>query len=117
MRNAKFWVYWNGDWVKLKLKPDQGVTARSFQWTDEGFSETIEEYYYNSERNVIESTTHNRARDCDGPIDYHSRYYCNVNELMYHEEGEDEFGWNPPRPKWEKTKSWQRDYYAEAMGY
>ncbi len=117
MKNARFWVFWNNDWAKVTLRPGQGVTMSSFQYTDEGFSRTTEDYYYNEHRNVIESTWHNESRDCDGPLERFGKYECNVADLNFNEGRNDEYGWCPSRPLWKKVSSRQRDHYAEAMGY
>lgn len=117
--NARFWVYWNQQHTKLTIKP--GQTLRMFRTgaTDEGYAYEGEEYYYDPELRVIHNTRDSGGSDCDGPIDYHNEWICQVNRLHDQQmfiDGEPAKG-TIQMPAWQCERSWQRDHYAEAMGY
>jgi hypothetical protein len=136
--NAKLWVWHKHGWVKLKLKPDEGVSLYDCGETDEGFFRYQDNFYYDSNLNRIDNFYHRFESDCDGRHNYSVRRYCSVSQLRSivadeawdskpvravdgrYNSGMQDFEVMypcPPRPEWQDSRSWQRDYFAEAMGY
>lgn len=100
--NARFWVYWNGGWVKLTLRRGETVTLYECHSTDEGYAFRREDFsYYGTS---VQRTVISGGSDCDGPIEHHAEYSCPVTKSM-------------GQPEWQEHTRWQRDAYAEAAGY
>ena len=127
-RNARFWIFWKGDWVKITLKPEQTITIHEFSHTDEGWSSTCETYLYDGEDERVICSIANESRDCDGKHGHYSDYHCPVGELasLEREEitewtvGGEMVGtgvFRPSRPNWQELTASQYDQYAETMGY
>lgn len=110
--NARFWIYWNGDYVKLTLKPGRDIHLWHSQLTDEGFSSVQETYFHGG--NEVVSTIVHESRDCDGRHSYYWRGYCPLSELQ----ARDQHEYCLVRmPNWEKEASSQRDQFAELSNY
>lgn len=112
MRNARFWIYHNGTYIKLTMVPDQVFTVSSGGPTEEGYSYDQTTYSYDGETVTSEHTS--QSSDCDGRFDYHSRANCHVFYLMARENFEP---YEPRLPEWQQCDSGQRDYAAEYAGY
>ena len=127
MKNARFWTWINDGWVKLTLRPGSTLWWSHYTSHDEGWSSETVEWFLGDD--VVTRTTETDGSDCDGRL---SRSYvdeCGIGELAsvpamkqceYSEEHWD--GWEidptrPMRPDWQKVRSGQRDYAAEAAGY
>ncbi len=109
MRNARFWVYYNGGFVKLTLTPNQSVSLQSGGATDEGFSCSAETWTHCGD--YVEWSLAQWGRDCDGRHEWGADYECDIMALS-------SYGDNVvPLPDWKKEGSGQRDYTAESMGY
>ena len=48
--NARFWIWWNGDWVKITLRPGQSIAMRCGGATDEGFNVESSGYEHDGDR-------------------------------------------------------------------
>lgn len=105
--NARFWVWWNDGWVKLRLKPGEVIQLYESHDTDEGFS--FQNEIYEHDDDYISCHVQSGGRDCDGPLEHHSVYECTLQELQPAADS--------VSPPWRKVKAWQRDAYAEQMGY
>ena len=105
--NARFWTWWNGDWVKLTLRPGEVVLLYESHETDEGYSFQEERFEHDGDSLIRESAS--GGRDCDGPITYHSVCECRLSNLPQAAE--------PECPPWARLNAWQRDTYAEMAGY
>lgn len=112
--NARFWIRWNRDWVKLTLAPGQTITLRDGGPTDEGWSYTAHTYTRASEdlADVECSITH-EASDCDGRTSDYRDYVCAFENLKANDAADDA----PPRPEWDLASHRCRDQFAEAAGY
>lgn len=124
--NARFWVYINGDFVKLTMNPGDVLEHYSSEDTEEGWASEYDCWSY--EDGVIDREYVSDGRDCDGRLSHASQSYCRVGALKADEspKGPTFLTWetrgNPPcdshlRPLWIFGDSSQRDYSAEAMGY
>lgn len=112
--NARFWVYHNG-WVKLTLKPGQKLNHTFSCLTDEGYVTQAETYSHDG--TYVYSDMFETGRDCDGPYSRSTMVRCHISSLKDNP-SEDIFGEiAPDRPFWERVDSWQRDIFAEEMGY
>jgi hypothetical protein len=122
MLNARFWEFVNGDWVKLTLSPGQSLKWSAYIPDEEGYE--YKEYYWIHKRHSIYNQQKIACRDCDGRLDRHYVYKCPITQLMGKQidagifgDSRTEFEKQVRLPKWAELKSWQRDYYAEEMGY
>ena len=120
--NARFWVWINGDWVKLTLKPSRQLSWHASRPTDEGYSYESETWSHEGDRVTRESAC--GGSDCDGPIHWDNTSECMLPELQYHppefpgpDDGPDFIEIPVPRPNWQRVSASQRDVYAETMGY
>jgi len=109
--NARFWIYWNQNWVKLTLKPTQSVSLNDGRTTCEGFVDHNEVYTHEGDRVGCSITT--ISKDCDGVFHHYWDGFCELDSLK--ENPEDENG--PARPYWTKESQSQRDLFAERCGY
>jgi hypothetical protein len=108
--NARFWVWYGGDWVKLTLRPGDRREVTGGVSTDEGYSCMSEVYEHLGDR--VRSELSQWGRDCDGRYEYSSDAECPITELRARE-GHD----GTPIPEWRQVFAGQRDYTAEMAGY
>lgn len=111
MAQARFWIWWNDGFVRLKLNPGQSVVAWRGGPTDEGYSRTVETYAYDGA--IVSRTIEEDGRDCDGRHEYFWEGFCEFTLLKSRAAEGEIFG----VPAWEETCKGQRDHFAEAMGY
>lgn len=110
MRNARFWQYINGSYVKLTLQHGQQLNWSNSEATDEGFS--AEAYTWELDGEVVQMYHTTSGRDCDGRHSSEQDFFCFIDEL-YSWIGTD----GHMMPMWELEDYMNRDYSAEAMGY
>ena len=110
--NARFWIWWNDDWIKITLfAGGPKITLFAGGPNEEGYSYESLTYTNNGSHVIREYDV--EARDCDGPL-YTNQVDCvSLDNLKSVEE--DEHG--PARPAWKRLSSAQRDIYAEMAGY
>jgi hypothetical protein len=125
--NARFWVYLNGSPVKLTLRPGAELHHYWGEPNDEGgWSSAAHRWEYvvndpDFPPHVLRECTID-GRDCDGRLTQHYDSVCSVEDLAAHVvEGAEYKDFHDGReicyPKWERTTAWNRDEFAEAMGY
>lgn len=120
MRNARFWEYVNGDYVKLTLAPGQELVHSQGHRTEEGWQRESKWWAYDAEQGVVLCDLETAARDCDGRFDHSWEGSCAVDRLRVQVPYRDEHYTDPEEircPDWETIDRRQRDYAAEAMGY
>ena len=120
--NARFWICYHGDWVKLTLEPGTQLAFGHSEPHEEGYSGESHTYSFDAFTVVRESYYH--GRDCDGR---HSETYVDVAYLAQlkdnpcREQNETTGQWQAKPgmyyPNWQKEKSERYDQYAEAAGY
>lgn len=115
MKNLRFWVLWNDDFVKLTVRPKQTILLQQGGPTDEEWSSYREHYYQEDGALFVEVTTD--GRDCDGRISTYAEFWCLADELRHHAPKGDRQPQDVHLPYWRKGRSEQRDYTAEAAGY
>lgn len=113
-RNARFWVYERGGWVKLTLRPGQSLQIYTGGPCDEGSH--FESVTWGHEGNRVTCEYHTWGRDCDGRHEYHSFRACKLGQLKGMDHTDPESGERLALPMWERAEEGQRDYTAEAMG-
>ena len=113
MKNARFWIFYNGDHVKLTLEPGQTVSFGQGGPDDEGwhyYGETIELSCDGAE---LALSWVSDGADCDGRLTRGGDLIASADPAdfipCYEFDGR--------RPDWQDADAWQRDQYAEAMGY
>lgn len=115
--NARFIVYHNGQFTKLTIKPGERLRFSSGGPTEEGYSYKYEEFYYPKDENKVYCTVHCESLDCDGPYQRTWTGYFHVDREFL-DKSRDEYGnLNRHCPTWIKEDEYQRDVYAEMMGY
>jgi hypothetical protein len=117
MRHApqfRFWTYENGTPVRIKIERGQTLNWWAYSLDDEGWSSRAVTWSIDDERNVLVAEYISRGRDCDGLHESGATLMCAPDEL---ENGADMDGVRYPNFKYEEMDLWQRDHYAEQMGY
>lgn len=119
--NARFWVYLNGDWVKLTLRPGQFIEHREISTDEEGYSAEDDHVWRYAPGNcrglqpLVRYERHLRSRDCDGSYSGYEESACELHRLQTHHVPDEDY---PPLPKWEPVgKPLYRDFTAERAGY
>lgn len=111
VRNARFWIWENGDWVKLTMRPGQTITRYWRMPCDEGWASAYSQYQFNGSHVLVECESD--GCDCDGRLTDSRLFVCPLANLKAIEADED----RPARPEWEKVRARQFDEYAEMAGY
>lgn len=116
-RNARFWVYRHGSWVKVTLRPGQSLDTCEWGPTDEGYFQSYATWVY--EDGIVKFHYYRKERDCDGLFENGGCLVCALDELQAKENySKDEHAGKVIMvPEWIDEDSWQRDHSAEAMGY
>jgi hypothetical protein len=110
-RNARFWVIWNADLVKLTLAPGQRLSLFHAERHEEGWHCIRKSFEHTGE--AILQEIHNDGTDCDGRLTYSSTSACPLAELGAFVSD----CCKEPLPRWTVLESEQRDFSAEAAGY
>ena len=122
--NARFWVYRNGTYVKLTLKPGQEVRHAFYRTTDEGWASQTDSWRHGMDR--VRNTWRFDGSDCDGRTSTSGAQECPLGELQgrrFIDDGSyderDRFGGHQiPYPRWQEVGR-QRcyDQFAELANY
>ena len=107
----RFWYYWNRGYVRITINKGQTIKFSQYHLTDEGYH--CEGALFRFDGRTLEQEVGGSSRDCDGPYSSGYTLICDVDEIAAISAGEP----NIRRPDWKEVNSFQRDYYAEAMGY
>lgn len=110
-RNARFWIWWNGGFVKLTLRPDECREIISGGRTEEGWSRTIESFCYCD--GIVTSIVYDDGSDCDGRHSSTTEWHCPLAELRSRET----LHGGPLMPAWKRGAAEQFDQFAESMNY
>jgi hypothetical protein len=111
-RNARFWAYANGDYVKLTLRPDQALERNKTERTDEGWSATGERWTHCGDGIRLE--WRDAGRDCDGRIERTGVQFCPLDRLAAHVVD----CATPSFPEWKEAEPVEVfDEYARAANY
>jgi hypothetical protein len=109
-RNARFWSWQDGGWVKLTLRPGESLSHHTYRVTDEGYSARSSTWTHTG--GCVELACEDSGRDCDGTVESWREMACPLADLGAR------FGHDgTPIPEWQETSARQRDHSAEAMGY
>jgi hypothetical protein len=123
-RTARFWVWENGGWVKLTLKPGEERSRYHSCRTEEGYAADCVTWTSTEEGVLRESATD--GRDCDGRYSSCRTDLARFENLhavpAWVEDGAppelDEKGQPLMRPHWEEERpACIFDEYAQAVGY
>lgn len=114
-RNARFWIYWNGDYVKLTMAPGQRIDIGQRGPHEEGWSAEYESYEHTGAGVFCEHLS--EGRGCDGYSRHYGTSYCPLSELGARENDWDSAGQGLRMPRWGDSESEQRDEYAEMSAY
>jgi len=119
MKNARFWSYINGAFVKITLKPDQKMTWHMWEPTDEGFTAEIVTWENDTYLNAVVRDVQTNGSDCDGQHGYYQTDVCSINKLSSRSVSFDDDETFRPKfvPEWQKQSSEVYDQFAQAAGY
>lgn len=106
---ARFWEWINGGWVCIKINPGQELNWATGGPCDEGYH--IEYHNWEYDEDCIIRRYSSVGRDCDGPHEYHYDATVRIDRLEAVEHD------GIVTPEWVEADSWQRDVFAEQMGY
>lgn len=109
--NAKLWIWWNDDAVKLTLSKDQSIELVRYERTDEGYSKREEKYTFDGEYVLLEGL--DSGRDCDGYIERNYELKAHIDSLQDINHFVDGIKY----PHWEKVSEGIYDQQAQAAGY
>jgi hypothetical protein len=117
---ARFWAWENHGWIKLTLRPGESVFFHESGETEEGWQSYSCSYTFDGDE--VELETHKSSRDCDGPHQETSVVSCALENLRAREPWKrGDVDYEPENgamlPLWAPKQHWQRDTYAERMGY
>lgn len=109
----RFWVFVNGDRVRLALRQGVPITHSEYHRTEEGYSARDEQWLL--EGLTVTHRLDTSAKDCDGPIYHHLIESCDVRQLEARivVDGNKVYRW----PEWRRESHRVRDVFAEAAGY
>lgn len=109
---VRFWIRWNGDAVRLTMRPGQGFELFASQATEEGWERTHESYTCWDDGAVL-CRYLTEARDCDGRTSHGGCVVLLPGNAQAGTLDEAGFWW----PLWTDEGHWNRDHAAEAEGY
>jgi hypothetical protein len=110
IQNARFWVYLNGNPVKLTLRPGQTLLWSRCWRTDEGWDAEARHWSHDGDKIRLDWCTD--GVDCDGRL----REGGELSAALAHlHDGREVDGIT--YPEWQQRDTWRRDYQAEAAGY
>ena len=120
MRNARFWEYVNGEWIKITVKPGQSLAWSQGGPNEEGWN--MEGFRFRYIDDAIRADYWSDGRDCDGRMSDSSSFTCPISRLQVRKPnvfGGEVYGPEDGSllPAWDKLDSQHRDYSAEAAGY
>lgn len=112
MQNVKLPIFINGSRAWLKLRPGDCRSWSKFERHDEGATFTAETYRLSADGKTLELELFTDGSDCDGRLTTGRELIAAANPER----------WIPNYygelvPDWQDVDSWQRDQFAEAMGY
>jgi hypothetical protein len=118
--NVRFWVWINGGWVRLTLRPGQTLEHCKHCRTDEGWSAEWTRWTHDWDQVVRESVSD--GRDCDGRLTEDWMDFCpfeRLDQLEYSHWASDCHNGVPIRsPAWEEYGPGRvYDEYAQAANY
>jgi hypothetical protein len=120
---VRFWHYWNGSPVRIKLTEARPVTLYRRYGHEEGWSSECDTFELNGD--TVYGQCETDGVDCDGRFQTFSEQSCRVDRLDAVAPslplGGNERGIarsdGVAYPEWERLSASQRDHSAEAMGY
>lgn len=131
--NARFWIYWNDTFIKVRLRPGQTLRLHRFARDEEGWSARTETWFHDDTE--VATTVHFEGVDCDGRTSETRSFRCVLFDLqrepvnplwrqrtprqdLMHPWHLDHTRQRPIlNPVWRETSRHRRDYAAEAAGY
>jgi hypothetical protein len=124
-RNARFWYYWNGGFIKLTLREGQTVDLGRSEPTDEGYHYEHDELSHEGDRVLLRWET--GGRDCDGVTSQEGKSAAPLDRLAVKSHdfgtgtGELRSGAQNAQlmlPEWKEVGHVRvYDQFAQAMGY
>lgn len=111
MFNARLWVYINDDFVKLTLRPKQGLTWGKAWRTEEGYASISETFEFDGQE--VWHRTDRDGRDCDGRLSTREEETCPLESLQ----ARFLFDRRISLPEWVAGSSSVYDEYAQAANY
>jgi hypothetical protein len=121
-KRAKFWIFENDGYVKVKVPLGCDVTWDRFMRHDEGWTHRCITYVYERGGKTVTESVAEFAQDCDGRLDQYWR--ASFDLIEYYRNG----GPSTPKglsglrldascPRWRTEDHDRRDHEAEKAGY
>ena len=110
-KKARIWVWWRGTISRITLEQNKPITMRFSGPTEEGWE--YEEEVYELIGDIIHQSTQFGGGDCDGRIDHFQEMTAEVGHTYLQEYKNTVV----ELPIWERKRSHQRDWSAEAANY
>lgn len=114
MKNARFWIYHNNDFIKVTLRQGQALSFGKSERTDEGWRAYGETLTFLGD--VVTRSCGSDETDCDGRHSWDCELECPLSDLRGHTHHHED-GSLYLTPLWQITNDQHRDHRAEAMGY
>lgn len=103
-----FHEWFNGYYAVVSVAENKVVSLTLSSEEEEGFYE--ERITFSMQDGVVRRVVETRSRDCDGPHETYLYATCPVDMFHTTEKG-------LTLGRWERIDAYQRDHYAEMMGY
>lgn len=118
-RQARFWVWFKTDMVRIKINEGQTLSCEDFRYNDEGgYHRDTDTYFYDGRDVYLE--WERDGRDCDGRLTHSGErtfHYLQYVRDMAHLEADSE-GRKIEAPYWQRVCDHPvYDEYAQAAGY
>ena len=107
--NARFWMYWNHDFVKITMRQGQTIHLHTSEPTEEGYH--FDERFFDFDGYHVFQEYHYGGRDCDGVTTYTGERTATLETLG--DTHPDFFGY----PEWEEGRCEVYDQFARMMNY
>lgn len=122
MNNVKLPVWVNNAEAWIKLKPGQTLSWEKCEPTDEGWNYYAESWELSADGQELRHQYVSDGADCDGRLRSGGEYIAaasrhNWRPNPYKIEWTPAGYVSPLYPDWISRDEWQRDQFAEAMGY
>lgn len=120
-RNARFWAYINGSFVKITLRPGEQIEHVTGGPTDEGWTRDATSWIYPAGECAVYRYWAIEGADCDGRHGNYGSNRCELADLRAGDapcfDGSETEHPEVVYPAWQRCEASQYDQFAELSGY